>query len=386
MTRRLSLPAWLPAWLLTSLLISGLFVAQTADAHRLRPAIVTVTFSDDGTWSAALQVNLEALLAGIGPEHEDTSQAPQANVYNALRELPAEILRSRFNESAPRLLEGIDLRFDDRRVALRVTVVDIPPVGDAGVERLTTIRFVGDIPPGSEAFTWRYAPEYGESALRLAMPAGEIVRADWLMAGQTSAPFQLDPKLVPVRTTADVLRDYTVLGFTHILPKGLDHILFVLGIFLLSVHWRPLLYQVTAFTVAHSITLALSLYGVISLPASVVEPLIALSIVYVAVENIVVGALKPWRVWVVFGFGLLHGLGFAGVLTELGLPKGEFLPALIAFNVGVELGQLAVIMLALLTVGLWFRNRPWYRARIVIPASLLIAAVGLYWTVERVLG
>jgi hypothetical protein len=380
------LSPWLRAWLFTSLLISGLFVAQTADAHRLRPAIVTVTFSGDGTWSAALQLNLEALLAGIGPEHEDTSQAPQADVYNALRELPAQALRARFNESAPRLLEGIDLRFDDRRVALRVTAVEVPPVGDAGVERLTTIRFAGDIPPGSEAFTWRYAPQYGESALRLAMPAGEIVRADWLKAGQTSAPFQLDPKMVPVRTTADVLRDYTVLGFTHILPKGLDHILFVLGIFLLSVHWRPLLYQVTAFTVAHSITLALSLYGVIWLPASVVEPLIALSIVYVAVENIVVGALKPWRVWVVFGFGLLHGLGFAGVLTELGLPKGEFLPALIAFNVGVELGQLAVIVLALLTVGFWFRNRPWYRARVVIPASLLIAAVGLYWTVERVLG
>ena len=307
-------------------------------------------------------------------------------MYNALRELPPDALRARFDEIAPRLLEGIELRFDGRRVTPGVKALDIPAVGDVGVERLTMIRFAGDIPPGSVAFTWHYAPEYGESALRLAMPDGAIVRADWLMAGQASAPFQLDPKLVPVRTTADVFRDYTVLGFTHILPKGLDHILFVLGIFLLSVHWRPLLYQVTAFTVAHSMTLALSLYGVISLPASVVEPLIALSIVYVAVENMVVNELKPWRVWVVFGFGLLHGLGFAGVLTELGLPAGEFLPALIAFNVGVELGQLAVIVLAFLAVGLWFRQRSWYRARIVIPGSLLIAATGAYWTVERVLG
>jgi hydrogenase/urease accessory protein HupE len=190
---------------------------------------------------------------------------------------------------------------------------------------------------------------------------------------------------VPVRTTGDVLLDYTVLGFTHILPKGLDHILFVLGIFLLSARWRPLLYQVTAFTVAHSITLALSLYGIVSLPPSVVEPLIALSIVYVAVENILVSGLRPWRVWVVFAFGLLHGLGFAGVLTELGLPEGEFVPALVAFNVGVELGQLAVILLALAAVG-WCRNRPWYRSRVVIPASLVIAATGAWWTVERVLG
>lgn len=375
-----------PAWLICSLLVIGLFLPHPADAHRLRPAIVTVTFGDDGTWTAALQLNLEALLAGIDPEHEDTSQAPQAEVYDALRELPAGALRVRFDEAAPRFLEGIDLRFDGRRVDARVTAVDIPPVGDLGVERLTTIRFAGGIPPGSAAFTWRYPPEYGESALRIAMPAGGIVRADWLMAGQMSAPFQLDPALVPVRTRLDVFRDYTVLGFTHILPKGLDHILFVLGIFLLSVHWRPLLYQVTAFTVAHSITLALSLYGVISLPASVVEPLIALSIVYVAVENIVVGELRPWRVWVVFGFGLLHGLGFAGVLTELGLPAGEFLPALLAFNVGVELGQLAVIGLALLAVGVWFRDRSWYRARVVVPASVLIAATGAYWTIERVLG
>ncbi len=366
--------------------LAALLTGPAADAHRLRPAIVTVTFNADGGYTAALQLNLEALLAGIGPEHEDTSQAPQADVYNALRELSADDLRARFDEDAPRLIEGIDLRFDGRRVEPRVAAVDTPPVGDTGVERLTTIRFAGDIPPGSEAFTWRYAPAFGESALRLAMPGGEIVRADWLMAGQASAPFQLDPKLVPVRTTAEVFRDYTVLGFTHILPKGLDHILFVLGIFLLSVHWRPLLYQVTAFTVAHSITLALSLYGVVALPASVVEPLIALSIVYVAVENIVVSGLKPWRVWVVFGFGLLHGLGFAGVLTELGLPKGEFLPALIAFNVGVELGQLTVIALAFLTVGLWFRDRPWYRARVVIPASTLIALVGAYWTIERLAG
>ncbi|MEQ1800980.1 MAG: HupE/UreJ family protein [Gammaproteobacteria bacterium] len=387
MTRRPDLhPLRLFPVLLAASLLAGLLTTGPAHAHRLRPAIVTVTFSGEGGYTAALQLNLEALLAGIGPEHEDTSQAPQADVYNALRELPPEAVRARFDASAPRLVEGIQLRFDGRRVTPRVAAVDIPPVGDTGVERLTTIRFAGAIPPGSESFTWRYAPEFGESALRFAMPDGAVVRADWLMAGQVSAPFQLDPALVPVRTTTEVFRDYTVLGFTHILPKGLDHILFVLGIFLLSVHWRPLLYQVTAFTVAHSITLALSLYGVISLPASVVEPLIALSIVYVAVENVVVGRLRPWRVWVVFGFGLLHGLGFAGVLTEIGLPRGEFLPALIAFNVGVELGQLAVISLALLTVGLWFRDRPWYRARIVIPASLLIATVGAYWTVGRILG
>ena len=178
-------------------------------------------------------------------------------------------------------------------------------------------------------------------------------------------------------TRGQVVRTYLELGFTHILPKGTDHILFVLGIFLLSIRLRPILMQVTAFTVAHTITLALTIYGVVSLSPRIVEPLIALSIVYVAVENILTPKLSPWRVAVVFAFGLLHGMGFAGVLAQLGLPRSEFLPALLSFNAGVELGQLAVISIAFLLIGLPFRNKPWYRRRIVIPGSIAIAAVGL---------
>jgi hypothetical protein len=146
---------------------------------------------------------------------------------------------------------------------------------------------------------------------------------------------------------------------------------------------KPLLWQVTAFTVAHSITLVLSSCTDVSLPAQVVEPLIALSIALVAAENVLTTQLQPWRPAVVFGFGLLHGLGFAGVLQETGLPAGDFFTALLAFNVGVELGQLAVIGLAFAAVGA-FRERSWYRPRLAIPASCLIVLVGLYWTVERI--
>ncbi|NJL28750.1 MAG: HupE/UreJ family protein, partial [Thermoanaerobaculia bacterium] len=178
---------------------------------------------------------------------------------------------------------------------------------------------------------------------------------------------------------------YLILGFWHILPEGLDHILFVLGLFLLSTRLAPLLWQVSAFTLAHTVTLALSTFGLVQLSPAIVEPLIALSIAYVAVENTLVSELKPWRPAVVFLFGLLHGLGFAGVLSELGLPDGEYLTALLTFNAGVELGQLAVILLALLVVGA-FRDKPWYRKRIVIPCSAVIAAVGLFWAVQRVLG
>ena len=138
----------------------------------------------------------------------------------------------------------------------------------------------------------------------------------------------------------------------------------------------------TAFTAAHTLTLALTIYGVFSLPPSVVEPLIALSIAYVAVENLLTSELQPSRVVLVFAFGLLHGMGFAGVLADLGLPRSEFVTALLTFNVGVEAGQLAVIAAACAVV-LGVRDRPWYRPRVVVPLSLAIAGVGLFWTVER---
>lgn len=182
----------------------------------------------------------------------------------------------------------------------------------------------------------------------------------------------------------DVFFIYLELGFTHIIPLGFDHILFILSLFLLSPNFKTILWQATAFTVAHSITLGLAMFGVVSAPGYIVEPIIALSIVFVAVENIITEQLKPSRILVVFIFGLIHGLGFAGVLKDLGLPKKEFFNALISFNIGVELGQIAIILLAWLLIGKWFNKKPWYRKYIVNPISGLIALIALYWTIERV--
>jgi hypothetical protein len=204
-----------------------------------------------------------------------------------------------------------------------------------------------------------------------------------LEPGSESEPFALNRRsgLAGQLQTA---AQYTSLGFEHIVPLGIDHILFVLGLFFLSAQFRPILLQVTAFTLAHSVTLALAIYGLVDISPRIVEPLIALSIVFVAVENLFSSRLQPWRLAVVLGFGLLHGLGFAGVLSELGLPKSHFLVGLVGFNVGVELGQLAVIAGAMLLVGYWSR-RSWYRRRISMPSSVLIASVGLFWTAQRLL-
>jgi hypothetical protein len=182
----------------------------------------------------------------------------------------------------------------------------------------------------------------------------------------------------------DIAFIYLKLGFTHIIPLGFDHILFVLGLFLLSPKLKTVLWQATAFTVAHSITLGLGMYGVISPPTDIVEPIIALSILFVAIENLMTDKLNRFRLAIVFAFGLIHGMGFASALQGLGLPARAFFSSLLTFNIGVELGQITIILLAYLLVGRWAGEKPWYRQRIVIPASCIIGIIACYWTYERI--
>jgi HupE / UreJ protein. len=176
---------------------------------------------------------------------------------------------------------------------------------------------------------------------------------------------------------------YLELGYEHIVPLGFDHILFVLSLFLLSPKLKVVLWQATAFTVAHSVTLGLAMYHVITPDAKIVEPVIALSIMYVALENIFSAKLKTSRIGVVFLFGLVHGMGFANALGQLGLPEKSYLSSLVMFNVGVEFGQITIILLAFFLIGKWFGDKLYYKKIIAIPLSILIAATASYWTIER---
>lgn len=194
------------------------------------------------------------------------------------------------------------------------------------------------------------------------------------------------------RSFLSTARLYVTIGVGHILPDGADHILFVLAIFLASVRLSALLWQISAFTVAHTATLGLAAGGIITPSPSVVEPLIAFTIAFVAIENLFFKDMTKWRPAVVFGFGLIHGLGFAGFFGELGLPPGQFWSALIGFNVGVEIGQLSVIAAAAL-IGLGIRRMlrdpagiAGYRSYVVRPGSALIGLTGLWWGVTRLIG
>lgn len=203
----------------------------------------------------------------------------------------------------------------------------------------------------------------------------------------TTRPYTQTETIDFERPTLETLVLYIEIGIRHILPGGLDHILFVLAIFFSSRRWRPLLIQVSAFTVAHTLTLGLVAAGVFAPPAHIVEPIIAATIAFVAIEALIFKDMTRWRPFIVFGFGLIHGMGFAGFFGSLGLPDGQFWSALLGFNIGVEIGQLSVIALAALIFWPLRRaiNEIWYQRFVVWPACSVIGLIGAYWTFERVL-
>ena len=182
----------------------------------------------------------------------------------------------------------------------------------------------------------------------------------------------------------DVIWYYLKLGVNHIIPQGFDHILFVISLCLLNTKVKSILWQATAFTVAHTITLALSMKGIIKLPADIVEPLIALSIMFVAIENILLSELKPWRIAIVFMFGLVHGMGFASALNEIGLPRNKFFTSIFSFNVGVEVGQITIITLMFLLIIIPLGKKIWYKKFVVYPLSAVIALIAAYWVIQRI--
>jgi len=337
-------------------------------AHEAERTRVVLTFSGDGRF--VLEVANDPLWMLLRLETFAGGTVP-ANPSPAQRDTRLAQLTSVFADRIVLFVDGHEVRAE--------SVVYHPP--PASADSLATFRLTGHMPGGASSLRWLYGIVADPYPLEIRQTDGSST-IEWITGTNWSATIDLT-RSFPRPTRWEVARQYLVLGYTHILPKGLDHILFVLGIFLLSPRLTTMLLQVTAFTLAHSITLGLSIYGLVSLPSRIVEPLIALSIAYVAIENLVTRELKPWRLALVFMFGLLHGLGFAGVLRELGLPRGEFLAGLLTFNLGVEGGQLTVIAIAMLMV--WpFKTKGWYRHRVVIPASVVIAAIGIYWTVLRI--
>ena len=361
--------------------VFALIMALPLAAHEIRPAIADL-YLENGAFRLEIRLNLEAVIAEIGSGAADTQDSPNADMYDEFRAMEPEALGAAFDRDA--FAGNVNVWLDGAAGVAVVREVNIPEIGDLALLRDSHIVVTGTLGDAQELqLGWDAA--YGEIIIRL-MGEGNDYNAYLTNGDMTDAMSTQGATVISMWTN---LVNYSVQGYYHILPLGLDHILFIVGLFLLSTRLKPLLWQVTTFTLAHSITLALGVLGVLVVPPSIVEPLIALSIVYVCIENIFLAHLSKWRPLLIFMFGLLHGQGFATILRDdlldiSNVTQQTLFTALVGFNLGVELGQLSVILMCFLLVGFWFAKKEWYRQVVVIPASTVIALIGAFWVVQRV--
>ena len=353
-----------------------LMLAMPAAAHTMQPGIATLSFDADAT-RIQLRLSAEVILAGVdATEFDDTDlvTGTAGDRLAALRALDDAALAARLT-TQPAWIEGVSLTASGVRQRLTLEGTEVESQPDLELPRFTTVTLAA---PPVESATLSWAREYGALVVRV---EGSDYNA-FLLAGDTSEALQAEQAAM---TSVEVIKKYVLSGIAHIVPMGLDHILFVAGLFFFGAGRGALIAQISVFTVAHTVTLALASLAIVTLSPSIVEPLIAASIVYVGVENTLRSGRTALgrRLALVFAFGLLHGLGFASVLSEFGLEDGAFWVSLISFNVGVELGQLLVIAPLALLLGTWAVRQTWYRAAVQIPASLGIAGVGAFWVFER---
>ncbi|WP_193212690.1 HupE/UreJ family protein [Luteolibacter marinus] len=370
-------------------------VTGIAEGHAMKQVRAELT-AGEGKWDASVWLEAWALYPEDGPKvppGEPGDPKMAGNDWTAtLDAADHEVMR----ETARQFLTDIFLlTLDNQPLRAEFEFPDYTtevPTLEETAEGAAVVRvdLTGSLPPGASGplkLMWN-DDEDEPLALELITPRpGKKPRISVIRLAPRDDPFELmviEPDGRTGESEESTLWGWVVHGFEHILPKGLDHILFILGLFLLQPKFKPLLWQTSAFTVAHSITLGMVVLGVFTAPARLVESMIALSIAYVGIENLWVKELKPWRVAFVFGLGLLHGMGFASVMQELDLPEGSIVEPLVGFNLGVELGQVTVLSLAFAVTFFWLKKPGFQIARKV--ASALIAVVGLYWTVERLMG
>ncbi len=373
------------------LMLWGALASAGAHPTCLTAAVATI----EPTGEFRLTMQFDTLAFALN----DTSARIGNEPMDALLAAPRAEMESRLAGAKRRFGHGLTVTSDQGPAS--VTAIEFPNAGMVYAWRdekkpvlpvVLSATVTGRLPAGAGSVTFRFPAVFDQVILTVERP-GEEASTEPVEAGMKSAtlPVRLEmatakpaaPGTGPESRWVDLGR-YIKMGSRHILAGGFDHVLFVLGLFLLSPRLRPLLMQTTVFTAAHSITLGLAVFGVVRLPGSIVGPLISLSIVVVAAENLFTNKLHTSRIGIIFFFGLVHGLDFASALTVLKLARRDFATALVGFNVGVELGQIGVVFLAFATIGLfsqWERYRPW----VVRPVSAGIALVALYWTVERVL-
>ena len=365
-------------------LIVAFMSVSVSRSHEIRPAVIEIDIGQPKFVKLKALANFEALIAGISSklgrilEHSDEDLN-----YEKFRSLSQTEFEQKVRFFLPAWIAGLDLKLNGKKIALSIEKITVRKSQDKTLPRLTEVYIIGAKPENVRRLNWSLKSEFGTNIIRIKTNDTDPIKAYWLKNGEKKS-------IIINKKTEDsyfqAFSSFLNIGIFHILPYGLDHVLFILGLYFLSTRIKLLLIQVTTFTIAHSITLALATFRAeFQIAPLVIEPLIAASIIFVAIENFFTDRLSKWRSIMIFAFGLVHGVGFSGVLRETDFSEIDALVALAGFSIGVELGQILVICIAYLLVGCWFRRKWWYRRRIAQPCSLLIGIFGIYWLFQRLL-
>lgn len=352
--------------------------ALSAKAHQI-DAVEFEFQADDQEWRLLSEVDIAFMLPELRTIPGEAPLSRKAVMSAGKPEL--ERMRKATEETMKKLLK---LTFAEKVVPWTISFPDFETdpftlPDDAGDTALFSIRIVTKALPGPGVLRAHWTDDQSSEFIAVNDEAGDAVLTTpsggsviLLRVAEGKAP-------EPAKTN---LGDWVASGFRHVLPLGLDHLLFIVGLFLMRPKWKPLALQSLLFTIAHSVTLALAVLGLVTVPSKPVEIFIAASIAWIGIENLVSKDPGKFRYIIVFVFGLVHGLGFASVLGEKleGVPKEKLVTPLLGFNVGVEVAQITVLSICFMA--LW-PLRKWTR-QVRIAGSCVVALAGIGWVIERV--
>ncbi len=361
------------------LLIFLVVMLGRAAAHQVDS--IELEFIDRGeTW----QMNGEMDIANMMPESREDPGGLPFSREEALNYPASEWERIR-TETDKRLRELLVFRFGGKVIPFRVEFPDFEQSSfdlpfDSGDIALISVRLVLDALPTAGELMVDWSSDQ-DTELIVLIDEGDEPRLMSAVPNQSLMLLKKSDAGENQKVDAPLTGGWVQKGYHHVIPLGLDHILFMLGLFLLKPSWKMLMVQSLLFTFAHSLTLALAALGFVHVPSRFVEIMIAVSIAFIGIENLFLNKLTRRRFFMIFGFGLLHGLGFASVLADLleGVPRDQWLGPLLGFNVGVELAQISVLLIAF---AVWWPLRKWSR-QVQQIGSAFVALAGMAWVIER---
>ena len=354
-------------------------------SHEIKPSIADFTY-DKNFLNIKIRLNAELILSNIDASKiSNTNSSSLSDIYDKLRILNKIELEELFKSSWQEISTNIDIKINNETKKINLINIEVEDIKNFEISRDTHIYLQVLLNNNSEYFTFSWIKKYGPIILRENNndKLEDELFTEYLQSGIESNQFSFNEKNFKNRLNSFI--KFFVLGVQHIIPKGLDHILFIFGLFLFSSSLKKLITQITIFTIAHSITLIFVSLSLMKINPQIVEPIIALSIVYVGIENIFKNYVKEYlRYVVILFFGLLHGLGFALVLSDIGYRSTDLFINLISFNIGIEVAQISIVLVLYLLVALNFAKNKNYRMFFQVPSSILISSIGLYWFFERI--